>query len=435
MAFSYEAAAFGNSPRNLCVAPSSVQATALPSLRSTAVLSASSDCSRRPAFRYKIPRFTYGADNCGNCNATCLNSSSASVLLPERMKPTARSKSALPRAVTGTLGTAPAAPVSPAVPPFAPGVVAPDFPALAVTGSDDASVGFAGGADPQAANNRANIAGTTAPATLTATPCWPEAMSVEARDHILRQLRLAVTGGFELGQHLEALLHPLVINTVFGASRVQLVRLDSLLLERIHLLLEQRVVFLELIALEILRPLGGHQVLRQRAIELGHLEGGGGRDLRNLVFGGLLIAIHRRLQRLALGDETLLQRQRQAHGTKLVACRLREGKLRLRRQVMGTLRSLRPRLAVDFEDLAVPVVPLADITRLPRVIREPLPGLFSVYDRQRGRSHELLEHRDGLRHVVGFRIEIGRLQQGLALYRAILGRIRRDLLELAGSLA
>src|SRR5580698_4990157 len=142
MAFSQEAAAFGNSPRNLCVAPSSVQATALPSLRSTAVLSASSDCSRRPDFRYKIPRFTYGADNCGNCNATCLNSSSASVLLPERMKPTARSKSALPRAVTGTLGTAPGAA------PAAPGAVAPPFPA---TGADVASVGLVGGADPQPA--------------------------------------------------------------------------------------------------------------------------------------------------------------------------------------------------------------------------------------------------------------------------------------------
>src|ERR1700722_2872263 len=168
MAFSYEAAAFGNSPRSLCVAPSSVQATALPSLRSTAVLSASSDCSRRPAFRYRIPRFTYGADSCGNCNATCLNSSSASVLFPERMKPTARSKSALPRAVTGTLGTAPgAAPGAPAVPAFAPGAVAPPFPAAA-TGADAASVGLVGGADPQAANNKATIAGTTAPATLTA---------------------------------------------------------------------------------------------------------------------------------------------------------------------------------------------------------------------------------------------------------------------------
>src|ERR1700722_10384161 len=90
-----------------------------------------------------MPRFTYGAASCGNCSATCLNSSSASVLLPERMKPTARSKSALPRAVTctGADGTAPAVPA-----------VAPAFelclPAAAgtadVTGCGVSSVGLAG---------------------------------------------------------------------------------------------------------------------------------------------------------------------------------------------------------------------------------------------------------------------------------------------------
>ena len=121
--------------------------------------------------------------------------------------------------------------------------------AVAATGSEGASFGF-DGADPHATNSIAAATDTTEPAArstdarepsgrLTATPRWPEAMSVEARDHILRHLRLAVTGGFELGQHLEALLYPLVINTIFRARRIQLVRLDGLLLERKHLLLEQ----------------------------------------------------------------------------------------------------------------------------------------------------------------------------------------------------
>ena len=56
--------------------------------------------------------------------------------------------------------------------------------------------------------------------------------SIECRDDILRQLRLAVTSGFQLGQRLEALLHPLVVDTVFRARGVQLVRLDGLFLER-----------------------------------------------------------------------------------------------------------------------------------------------------------------------------------------------------------
>src|SRR5438874_4972937 len=61
----------------------------------------------------------------------------------------------------------------------------------------------------------------------------------EAGDHILRQLRFAVARGLELRERLEALAHPLVVHPVLGARRVQLVRLDRLLLERKYLLLEQ----------------------------------------------------------------------------------------------------------------------------------------------------------------------------------------------------
>src|ERR1700719_658408 len=97
-----------------------------------------------------MPRFTYGAASCGNCKATCLNSSSASVLLPERIKPTARSKSALPRAVTATGAVEPDEAPGAALLPAWPGAAAPGF--AAVTGSDDASFGF-DGADPQATNS------------------------------------------------------------------------------------------------------------------------------------------------------------------------------------------------------------------------------------------------------------------------------------------
>src|SRR5262249_2961452 len=151
------------------------------SLRSTAVLSASSDWSRWPALRYRMPRFTYGADSCGNCSATCLNSSSASVALPAFMKPTARSKSALPRAVTGCAEPpgveaeveAPEAPLE---------LAAPAFAASAAAGCEADSVGFVG-AELHAANS---IALANASATSTCRPS--PALSVEARDHILRQL-------------------------------------------------------------------------------------------------------------------------------------------------------------------------------------------------------------------------------------------------------
>src|SRR6185503_3833038 len=117
-------------------------------------------------------------------------------------------------------------------------------------GCEADSVGFVG-AEPQAANTR--VASAATPSDRRPSP----AVSVEARNHILRQLRLAVPGRFELGQRLEALFYPLVIDAIFRAHRIQLVRLDGLLFERIHLLLEQGVIFLELLALEILRSLRG----------------------------------------------------------------------------------------------------------------------------------------------------------------------------------
>src|SRR6185437_8656466 len=144
------------------------------------------------------------------------------------------------------------------------------------------------------------------PASRAACACGPpRALLVEARNNILRQLRLAVTGGFELGQRLEALLYPLVIHAILGPSRIQLVRLDGLLFERKHLLLEQRVVLLELLAFEILRALRSQEILRERAVQLRDLIRRSGRDLRDVVFGSLLVSLHRCIQRLALGDQTL----------------------------------------------------------------------------------------------------------------------------------
>src|SRR5205807_5919062 len=69
-----------------------------------------------------------------------------------------------------------------------------------------------------------------------AAPGERGALSVEAGDHILHQLRLAVAARLELGKGLEALLQPLVVHAVLGARRIELMRLDRRLREREDLL-------------------------------------------------------------------------------------------------------------------------------------------------------------------------------------------------------
>src|SRR5207302_2051613 len=202
------------------------------------------------------------------------------------MKFTARSKSL--RAAggtsgcTGTVGTAPAPGAPPgtdAVPP----VAAPAGRAGvgAAGGGGEAGVARAGAGgggaagwgrvrgEPQAAS-AASAATSATSAGATGARLHPGRL-FQARDDILRQLRLAVTRRLQARQRLEALTHPLVVDPILGARGVQLVRLDRFLLERKHLLLEERIVFLERIALELRRPLRGHDVLRERAVELRHL--------------------------------------------------------------------------------------------------------------------------------------------------------------------
>src|ERR1700761_9472193 len=93
-----------------------------------------------------IPRLTYGVARRGYAKVICLNSSSASVVLPLRMKFTARLKSAVafadggppgpndalpaPCAHGAALETAPALP--PGLPPVASPPGAPGLPPLAV---------------------------------------------------------------------------------------------------------------------------------------------------------------------------------------------------------------------------------------------------------------------------------------------------------------
>src|ERR1700736_6788250 len=274
------------------------------------------------------------------------------------MKPTARLKSAVARADGGPPGLAPAdAPAPPeAFPPAPPDgdfVAAPDvLPAFAcaedpAAPAADAVSGFSCGADTQALNSTARTHAL-----------------IECRINILRDFRLAVARRLQLRQHFETLLHPLVVHTILRPHGVDLVRLDGLLFEWENLLLQQRVVLFELLALEVLRPLRAHDIVSERPVQLSHFVGRSCSDLGDLVLGCPLVTIHRVFERLALRDQALLQRRRQANTAECIASRLRHCQLRFRREIVRAVSALRPRLRISLDDFAIPVILLRNITAL-----------------------------------------------------------------------
>ena len=162
--------------------------------------------------------------------------------------------------LTGGAGLGAAGGVVPALFPEVAGVedvVAADgalaaaaLPALVLAGAaTERSAGAVTGRSAVAATGRSGGAEAQAPSS-NKTPASAQAL-VERDIDILRQFGFAIACGFQLSKHLEALLHPFVVNAVLGAHRVDLVRLDGLLLEGENLLLQQRVIFLELLALEV----------------------------------------------------------------------------------------------------------------------------------------------------------------------------------------
>ncbi len=73
------------------------------------------------------------------------------------------------------------------------------------------------------------------------------AAGTSASTPALEHFGLAVARGLEFRQRREALLHALVVHTLFARLAVELVRGDGLFFERERLFFQQRVVFLELI--------------------------------------------------------------------------------------------------------------------------------------------------------------------------------------------
>src|SRR5499427_8143079 len=364
-----------------------------------------------------IARFTSGAENCGYCSAICLKPSSASMALPERMYWTARSKSARAAGVTSGCAAgaptgavlpvaaaaafwpvAPPAPAPAAVPEPAAGVAPAALPgaaaaagcaeAAAAVGVAEAGLARGGGVDLQAPSAKSASAPSAraAPAPQRGRPM----PLLETRDHIVRHFRLAISSGLKLGEGLEALAHRFVVDPVLGARGVELVRLDRLLLERKHLLLHQGVVFLELLAFQVLRSLGAHNVLGERTVQLGHFVGCGGRDLGNLVVGGSLVTVHRRLERIALHDQALLERGGEPHLPEGVTCGLREHELRLRGEIMTAVGTLSPGLLISADDLVIPVIAARGVAASLRVVCQVLTRLHGIVERSRIGVDELL---------------------------------------------
>src|SRR5580658_5446748 len=148
-----------------------------------------------------MPRLISAPANCGYAAAICWNSSSASVALPVRIMPTARSKSAVARRGTSTGGALGAA---------APGVAAPGVAAEAVPAGVDTAAGcWLAGTAALGGSVRSGVLLQAQSSTASATGA---AGLVDLSDHIMRQLRLAVACGLELRERDEALAHPFVIH-------------------------------------------------------------------------------------------------------------------------------------------------------------------------------------------------------------------------------
>ena len=158
--------------------------------------------------------------------------------------------------------------------------------------------------------------------------------------------------------------------------------------------------------------------LAERAVELRHLVGRGGRHLGDLVFGGALVAVHRRLQRLALarsGSSSAARSARTPRNASRAGCGQRE--LRLGGQVVRAIRALRARLRIGLDDLAIPVVALPTSPALPR--DSPRAAGAPPSHRASGvglAATNFSSIADGLRRVVGLRVQVRRLQQRLALH-------------------
>src|SRR5712672_4399045 len=94
---------------------------------------------------------------------------------------------------------------------------------------------------------------------------------------------LGVACRAQLRQGVETGAHGLVIYATERAFGVYLMNGNRLLLERERLLFEERIDLLAFLVTELFRPLGGQQVLGQRAIQFRNLVGRGGGRRGNVV--------------------------------------------------------------------------------------------------------------------------------------------------------
>src|SRR5690606_9817953 len=203
--------------------------------------------SSRPAWRYRIARFTCGPGNAG-CAATIASSSAvAAACSPRRIRSTARACAASTSSGTGASGATRAPATSRGSAAGRVGV--PPQPASA---SDASSAHVTTSALAAAGATRAS---TARPAPRAEAARRLSSASAHRGDELFTDLFLCITYRHQFGQRREARAHPLVVHAVRKTRDVDLVHLDRLLLERERLLLEQDLVLRELLRSELGRPL------------------------------------------------------------------------------------------------------------------------------------------------------------------------------------
>ena len=194
----------------------------------------------------------------------------------------------------------------------------------------------------------------------------------QRRDHILR-LRLAIARRLQLGERREALPAPNHRRCRRGARRVDLVDRDGLLLERVCLILQQRLVLLELIPVQFLRPLGSQQIVRQSAVELGSLDRSRRSWSRPPDSRPPACRPQRRFHGTAFGRQRLLlERRHQLDRAERVAQRLRQCQLRARRQIARALGARGAGAGIGLHDLALPLALPFDIAGLVASVEQAL---------------------------------------------------------------
>ena len=210
---------------------------------------------------------------------------------------------------------------------------------------------------------------------------------------------------------------------------------DGLFFEREGLLLEQQVVLLALLALQTLRPLRLQQVLSQPTVKVSHFVGGRGGHFGDAVLRSRTVALHRGIERLALGLEAALQGRHQPHAAIGVPRRSRQRKLCTGGKQLHAVGALSPGGSISSDDLPLPELLARTVARSRGELQQLLSRVDGARYRRRVVVDETLQRHARLGKLVRLFVELRRGQQRLTLHCDFFARRRGDALEFGGGVA